>query len=137
MRQAKVFFFVAAGILMLAVAFHLGAQTASGTFAGCIGDTYKCLELKPNDCIAIGGSPWNGPCGGSHCGACCLVGDNCIDRTPPFACVEQIGGTFAGDDALCSDDPCPATCLSDLNGDGFVATADLLTLLGDWGQCVP
>ena len=30
MQQAKVFFFVAAGILMLAGAFHLGARTAQG-----------------------------------------------------------------------------------------------------------
>ena len=30
MRQAKAFFFVAAGILMLVGAFHLGAQTAQG-----------------------------------------------------------------------------------------------------------
>jgi len=34
MRQAKVFFFVAAGGLLLAGAFHLGAQTAQGQVAG-------------------------------------------------------------------------------------------------------
>ena len=34
MRQAKVFFFVAARVLMLAGAFHLGAQTAQGQAPG-------------------------------------------------------------------------------------------------------
>ena len=36
MRQAKVFFFVAAGVLMLAGAFHLGARSAQGQFGGTV-----------------------------------------------------------------------------------------------------
>ena len=66
-------------------------------------------------------------------GACCLPGGLCMVGTESH-CVEA-GGAYQGDDTDCETADCPEPCPGDIDNDGDVDTADLLTLLGAWGAC--
>jgi hypothetical protein len=78
--------------------------------------------------------------GGEECdqtlaqlGACCLPTDGCVLVTETTC--TNAGGVFQGAGVSCKAAPCPPPCVGDINGDGAVATADLLALLAAWGLC--
>ena len=59
-------------------------------------------------------------------GSCAFAGctDPLAENFEPYASV---------DDGTCDTEPCVAACLGDLNNDGSIGTADLLTLLTAFG----
>jgi hypothetical protein len=66
-------------------------------------------------------------------GACC-VDISCSDITSDD-CID-IGGEYNGDGSFCNGDPAPCApepCEGDINGDGVVNVADVLTVIGNWG----
>ena len=69
---------------------------------------------------------------GSALGACCLDG-LCI--TTAAADCSGNSGSWGGPDSSCADFNCPESCPADVDGDGEVDIADLLTLIAAWGVC--
>ncbi|MAI66898.1 MAG: hypothetical protein CMJ26_03355 [Phycisphaerae bacterium] len=66
-------------------------------------------------------------------GACCLdISCSDISETDCLA----LGGEYKGDGSFCNGDPAPCApepCEGDINGDGSVDVADVLTVIGNWG----
>ncbi|MDG1137015.1 MAG: hypothetical protein P8N28_02040 [Phycisphaerales bacterium] len=75
-----------------------------------------------------------GPCPDPS-GACCFdISCSDISETDCLA----LGGEYKGDGSFCNGDPAPCApepCEGDINGDGSVDVADVLTVIGNWG-CV-
>jgi len=65
-------------------------------------------------------------------GACC-TNNNCTDSLEED-CLTFFG-QWQGDGTICSENPCPSTCLGDITGDGIVDVSDLLVVIGVWGAC--
>ena len=66
-------------------------------------------------------------------GACCFETD-CSDLTD--ADCLALGGEFHGEGSFCNGDPAPCApepCEGDVNGDGSVDVADVLTVISNWG----
>jgi len=73
-----------------------------------------------------------GPCPDPS-GACCL--DISCSDIPAKDCL-ALGGDYKGDGSFCNGDPAPCApepCEGDINGDGTVDVADVLTVIGNWG----
>jgi hypothetical protein len=96
------------------------------------------------DCTVCGNSPnqisgcysdEGGNFVGATCptpGACC-TNNNCTDSLEED-CLTFFG-QWQGDGTICSENPCPSTCLGDITGDGIVDVSDLLVVIGVWGAC--
>ena len=101
------------------------------TGACCISSS--CAVLTPDACSASGGS-FVGL--GSECdtacapAACCLGGSNCVVLVPT-TCL-AVGGEVAGGE--CTSSTCAPACPADLDGNGSVDFADLVSMLSGWGQ---
>jgi predicted outer membrane repeat protein len=65
-------------------------------------------------------------------GACCS-NDICVDGEEELC--NTYGGQWLGVGTLCSENPCPNSCLGDITGDGVVDVSDLLVVIGVWGTC--
>jgi len=68
-------------------------------------------------------------------GACCIGTSGTCISIPESNC-NGGGGTWLGPNTACSDGGCePNNCPTDLNGDGVVGVADLLSIIDAWGAC--
>jgi len=65
-------------------------------------------------------------------GACC-TNDNCL-VSEQENCLAFFG-EWQGEGTTCEDNPCPTSCLGDLNSDGQVNVNDLMILIAFWGAC--
>ncbi len=110
--------------------------------ACCLADG-SCLSLAIDGCEAEGGV-FEGPgttCDDIECpqpsGACCFGAGSCL-----FLSESDCGtasGNWQGPGTDCADadgdgQPDACACLGDLDGDGVVASSDLLALLAAWGD---
>ena len=67
----------------------------------------------------------------SPLGACCVNGTGVLLTQSDCT---AIAGQYQGDGVDPESVECPATCQSDLNGDGTVDGQDLTQILADWGK---
>ena len=109
-------------------------NTVTGTGVCCAPS--GCMLMTENlsgHCEGLGGVYLpNGSC--SDCsmvttGACCASGGCSIVTEDQCA---DLGGQYL---AGLSCDECPPPCLGDVNGDGQVDVADLLTVIANWHTC--
>ena len=65
-------------------------------------------------------------------GACCVgTTGACLDIRESN-CLAG-GGTYLGDNTVCADGGCTASCPADIDGSGAVNVTDLLEIVGVWG----
>ena len=101
------------------------------TGACCISSS--CAVLTPDACSTSGGT-FVGL--GTECdtacapAACCLGGSNCVVLVPT-TCL-SVGGEVAGGE--CTSSTCAPACPADLDGNGSVDFADLVSMLSGWDQ---
>ena len=69
--------------------------------------------------------------GSGNVGACCIGSDCSI--LSESDCMTS-GGTYNGDGSDCGSVSCEMPCEGDTNGDGEVDVADILVVIGEWGN---
>ena len=82
--------------------------------------------------LDMGAYEYGTPSRGISTGACC-TNSQCVILSQDIC--EQVFGTYLGDSSSCAGSPCPVPCLGDVNGDGQVNVADLLTVIANWNNC--
>jgi len=99
--------------------------------SAAIGNTFFCGSPNSIDgpYTDLGGNSFFLSCSD---GACCSNG---ICAIADGAICVTLGGEFQGIGVFCEDANCPEDCPGDTNGDGFVGTDDILTVISDWGPC--
>jgi len=86
----------------------------AGCSGACCFQAGACSDLDLTACQSAGGS-WQGPatsCQTFTCpttGACCFLDGTCQDVALRPAC-DALGGEYAGDGSLCSNQPCIGAC---------------------------
>ncbi len=68
-------------------------------------------------------------------GACCIGTSGTCISIPESNCING-GGNWLGPNTDCADGGCdPNNCPTDINGDGTVGVADILSMIDNWGPC--